>query len=131
MFLTLQDRLTKEFKLAGIDSVEAANTWLRDSFIADYNARLAIQAEQTGSAFVVDRTGAWREILCVQEDRTVGQDNTVKWEGLSLQLPPSSAAPALCPDDGKDTRLPRRLAGGVLGTSPTGRLRRQRRAYSV
>src|ERR1700692_2324385 len=36
VFLTLQDRLTKEFKLAGIDSVEAANTWLRDSFIADY-----------------------------------------------------------------------------------------------
>jgi transposase len=93
VFLTLQDRLTKEFKLAGIDSVEAANTWLRDSFIADYNARFAIQAEQTGSAFVVDRTGAWREILCVQEDRTVGQDNTVKWEGLSLQLPPSRLRP--------------------------------------
>src|ERR1700704_6355971 len=41
------------------------------------------------------------------------------------------AAPALCPWDGKDTRLPRRLAGGVLGTSPTGRLRRQGRAYGV
>jgi len=32
---------------------------------------------------------AWREILCIQEDRTVGNDNTVKWEGRSLQLPPS------------------------------------------
>jgi transposase len=93
VFLTLQDRLTKEFKLAGIDSVEAANTWLRDSFIADYNTRFAIQAEQTGSAFVPDRTGAWREILCVQEDRAVGQDNTVKWDGLSLQLPPSRLRP--------------------------------------
>lgn len=93
MLLTLKDRPTKEFKLAGIDSVEAANTWLRGSFIANYNARFAIQAEQTGSAFVVDRTGAWREILCVQEDRTVGQDNTVKWEGLSLQLPPSRLCP--------------------------------------
>ncbi len=40
-----------------------------------------------------DRAGAWREILCVQEDRTVGQDNTVKWEGLSLQLPPSRLRP--------------------------------------
>ena len=65
VFLTLQDRLTKEFKLAGIDSVEAANTWLRDSFIADYNARFAIQAEQTGSAFVVDRTGhGGRSCVC-------------------------------------------------------------------
>jgi transposase len=93
VFLTLQDRLPKEFKLAGIETVEAANRWLRDSFIADHNERFAIQAEQAGSAFVVDRAGAWREILCVQEDRTVGQDNTVKWEGLSLQLPPSRLRP--------------------------------------
>jgi transposase len=93
VFLTLQDRLPKEFKLAGIDTVEAANKWLRDRFIADYNGRFAIDAEQEGSAFVVDSTGAWREILCVQEDRTVGQDNTVKWEGFSLQLPPSRLRP--------------------------------------
>jgi transposase len=93
VFLTLQDRLPKEFKLAGIDSVEAANKWLRDSFIADYNGLFAIHAEQEGSAFVIDSTAAWREILCVQEDRTVGQDNTVKWEGLSLQLPPSRLRP--------------------------------------
>jgi hypothetical protein len=33
--------------------------------------------------------GLGGKILCVQEDRTVGQDNTVKWDGLSLQLPPS------------------------------------------
>ena len=38
---------------------------------------------------VADTMGAWREILCVQEDRTVGNDNTVKWQRLSLQLPPS------------------------------------------
>lgn len=88
-FLTLQDRLPKEFKLAGISTVAAANTWLRDSFIADYNSRFAVVAEQEGSAFVADAVGAWREILCIQEDRTVGNDNTVKWEGLSLQLPPS------------------------------------------
>ena len=93
VFHTLQDRLPKEFKLAGIDTVETANTWLRDSFIADYNSRFAIQAEQTASAFVVDKAGTWREILCEQEDRVVGQDNTVKWAGLSLQLPPSRLRP--------------------------------------
>src|SRR5664279_2791606 len=81
VFHTLQDRLPKEFKLAGIGTVEAANVWLRETYIADYNGLFAINAEQEGSAFVVDRTEAWREILCVQEDRTVGQDNTVKWEG--------------------------------------------------
>ncbi len=89
VFLTLQDRLPKEFALAGIGTVEAANRWLRDSFIAEHNARFAVGAEQEGSAFVADSAGAWREILCVQEERTVGHDNTVKWAGLSLQLPPS------------------------------------------
>ena len=93
VFRTLQDRLPKEFKLAGIDTVEAANRWLRDSFIAAYNGQFAIGAEQEGSAFVADTTGAWREILCTQEDRTVGNDNTLKWEGLSLQLPPSRLRP--------------------------------------
>jgi hypothetical protein len=29
-------------------------------------------------------------ILCLQEERRVGNDNTVKWRGLSLQIPPSS-----------------------------------------
>jgi hypothetical protein len=93
VFRTLQDRLPKEFKLAGIGTVEAANVWLRDSFIAEYNGQFAIRAEQEGSAFVLDATGAWHEILCIQEDRTVGNDNTVKWEGLTLQLPPSRLRP--------------------------------------
>jgi hypothetical protein len=93
VFHTLQDRLPKEFKLAGIATVEAANSWLRDTFVAEYNARFAIAAEQDGSAFVADALGAWREILCVQEERVVGHDNTVKWEGLSLQLPPSRLRP--------------------------------------
>ena len=93
VFQTLQDRLPKEFKLAGIDSVEAANVWLRDSFIPEHNKRFAVDAEQEGSAFVADATGAWREILCLQEDRMVGPDNTVKWDGLVLQLPPSRLRP--------------------------------------
>ena len=89
MFATLQDRLPKELKLAGIDTMEAANRWFSESYIAEHNERFAVTAEQEGSAFVADRMEAWRDILCVQEDRTVGNDNTVKWQRLSLQLPPS------------------------------------------
>jgi transposase len=89
VFLTLQDRLPKELKLAGIGTVEAANVWLRETYMAAHNARFAIAAEQEGSAFVADTMEAWHEILCIQEERTVGHDNTVKWQRLSLQLPPS------------------------------------------
>jgi transposase len=92
-FLTLQDRLTKEMKLAGIDTVEGANKWLSETYIAEHNRMFAIEAEQADTAFVADPGGTWRETLCIQEDRPVGNDNTVKWEGLSLQLPPSRLRP--------------------------------------
>jgi len=65
LFGTLQDRLVKELALSGIATVEAANRWLRDVYIAEHNARFAVAAEQEGSAFVVDPTTAWRDILCI------------------------------------------------------------------
>ena len=93
LFGTLQDRLGKELALAGITTLEAANRWLREVYVAEHNARFAVAAEQDGSAFVADATGAWRDILCIQEDRKVGNDNTVKWRRLCLQLPPSRLRP--------------------------------------
>ena len=78
VFGTLQDRLPKELALAGITTVEAANRWLGEVYIIEHNERFAIVAEQEGSAFVADAMGTWCEILCIQEDRTVGNDNTVK-----------------------------------------------------
>jgi transposase len=93
VFSTLQDRLPKELALARIGTVEAANAWLRDVYIPEHNKRFAIGAEQPGSAFAIDKDGVWREILCIQEDRRVGNDNTVKWRRLILQLPPSRLRP--------------------------------------
>jgi transposase len=92
-FLTLQDRLPKELALAGIATVEAANRWIAQTYIPEHNAAFAVEPEQEGSGFVADRDQLWREILCVQEERVVGNDNTVKWRGLSLQLPPSRLRP--------------------------------------
>jgi transposase len=92
-FGTLQDRLPKELALAGIATVEAANRWIADVYIAEHNAAFAVEAEQEGAGFVADHAGLWREILCVQEERAVGNDNTVKWRGLRLQLPPSRLRP--------------------------------------
>jgi transposase len=92
-FLTLQDRLPKELALAGITTVDAANRWLADSYIPEHNARFAVAPEQEGSGFVPDPAGLWCEILCVQDERTVGADNTVKYRTLRLQLPPSRLRP--------------------------------------
>ncbi|WP_172628393.1 ISNCY family transposase [Bradyrhizobium ivorense] len=93
LFGTLQDRLPKELRLAGIKTVEAANAWLKAHYIAEHNAAFAIKAEQQSTAFVADRHEAWREALCVIEERTVANDNTVAWKGRRLQLPESRLRP--------------------------------------
>jgi transposase len=92
-FLTLQDRLPKELAMAGITTVDVANRWIAKTYIPQHNAAFAVQPEQEGSGFVADPAQLWREILCVQEERVVGNDNTVKWRGLSLQIPPSRLRP--------------------------------------
>ena len=93
MFGTLQGRLPKEFRLAGITTVETANAWLKSHYIAEHNAAFAVKAEQEGTAFVADAHEAWRETLCVVEERTVANDNTIAWNGRRLQLPESRLRP--------------------------------------
>jgi transposase len=88
-FGTLQDRLPKEFQLAGITTVEAANRFLREVYLSEHNARFGVAPEQPETAFVADLAGVHRDILCVQEERVVGNDNTVRYHGLCLQIPPS------------------------------------------
>jgi hypothetical protein len=87
-FRTLQDRLPKELRLAGVTTLEAANVWICEHYIAMYNTAFAVTSDQEGTAFVADRAGAWREALCIQEDRRVGNDNTIAWRKLRLQIPP-------------------------------------------
>ena len=89
MFQTLQDRLVKELALAGIASVEAANGFIRDVYIPAHNARFAIAAEQLGTAFTPIPGVDLDEILCVQEERQVGNDNCVSFNRLKLQIPAS------------------------------------------
>jgi len=93
MFGTLQGRLPKDLRLAGITTVEAANAWLKAHYLAEHNAAFAIKPEQDGTAFVADRHQAWREALCVIEERTVANDNTIAWNGRRLQLPESRLRP--------------------------------------
>ncbi len=92
-FRTLQDRLPKELALAGIATIEAANRWIAETYLPQHNAAFAIAPAEAGSAFVPDRGGQAGEILCLQDERRVGNDNTVKWRGLVLQIPASPLRP--------------------------------------
>jgi hypothetical protein len=87
MFGTLQNRLPQELRVAGISTMAEANRFLEDVFWPAHNARFARPAEEAASAFV-PFAGPLDDILCVHEDRVVGNDNTVRYKRLSLQIPP-------------------------------------------
>jgi hypothetical protein len=88
VFRTLQDRLPKELALAGITTMAAAIGYLAEQFLPAYNRRFAVPAAETGTAFVPWIGTPLAEILCIQEERVVAKDNTVRYQGVSLQIPP-------------------------------------------
>ncbi|MGH7406429.1 MAG: ISNCY family transposase, partial [Candidatus Methylomirabilales bacterium] len=83
---TLQDRLVNELRLHSATTLAAANAYLRERFLPDYNATFTRPPADPTSAFVPLGAVALAQILCQEEDRTVGQDNTVVLEGIRLQL---------------------------------------------
>jgi transposase len=86
-FRTLQDRLPKELALAGIIEMAAANRYLATQFLPAHNQRFAVSASEVGTAFIPWVGPHLTEILCVQEERVVAKDNTVRYQGLHLQIP--------------------------------------------
>lgn len=87
VFRTLQDRLPKELALAGITDMAAANRYLVEHFLPAYNQRFAVPAAESGTAFVPWIGSNLADILCAQDERVVANDNTVRYQGRSLQIP--------------------------------------------
>lgn len=86
-FGTHQGRLPNELAAAGITDRETANRYLREVYMPAFNAEFACPAQEDGTAFVPWIGGNLDDILCEQYERTVGNDNCVRFEGLSLQIP--------------------------------------------
>jgi hypothetical protein len=75
-------RLVKEMRLAGIDTLEAANRFLELRFISEWEQRFTVAPRQPRNAH--RRLGPehrLEEILSVRAARKVAQDHTVSWEG--------------------------------------------------
>jgi hypothetical protein len=89
MFSTLQQRLPRELALAGIRDIAAANRFIAEIYLPLHNARFARPPEIADSAFVAAEPDQLAEILCIEEERIVGRDNTIVFGRLRLQLPPS------------------------------------------
>ena len=85
---TFQDRLLTELRLAGARTLKEANALLAD-FLPRFNSRFGVPAAQPGAAYRCVPVGTdLAGILCFKHQRTVAADNTVRFEGRTLQLLP-------------------------------------------
>ena len=92
---TFQDRLVNELRVAGIMTVTAANVYLREVFLPQHNETFSHPPRDAESAWVALGDIDLDQILCHEETRTVGEDNTVASDGLALQISKQpGAAPA-------------------------------------
>jgi hypothetical protein len=90
---TSQGRLPQELRVAGITSLEAANRFLRERYIKEFNAKLTVKAAERGTAFRRSRADLdW--IFTVQTERVVAKDNTVAIAARSWQLDKSRFRPS-------------------------------------
>jgi transposase InsO family protein len=84
---TMQDRLIKEMRLAGISTLEQANYFLQSSsFIEDHNAAYAEPAAQKGNAHLLLDEHEIDDALTIKEQRTVLNDYTIFYQNKILQL---------------------------------------------
>lgn len=85
-FSTWQERLPQELRLHGMHTLEAANRFLREHYLAESNRRFQLPARERGSALVRRSSRDLDLIFALQYQRTVNRDNTVSMQNLSLQL---------------------------------------------
>ena len=109
LFETLQDRLVKEMRLAGIDSIAAANHFLEMRFLPAWEERFTVAPRRPRDAHRrLDRGQRLEEILSVRVSRQVADDHTVSWDGTRWGVPREEVCAGL---RGAQVEIERRLDG--------------------
>ena len=109
LFETLQDRLVKELRLAGIDTLEAANHFLETRFLPEWEQRFTVLPRNPRNAHRrLGREHRLEEILSVRGARKVAQDHTISWEGSRWGVPREEVCAGL---RGAPVEIERRLDG--------------------
>jgi hypothetical protein len=76
-FGTWQGRLPNELRVAGITTVDEANRFLREHYIAELNRKFAVPAREKGTAFRKSSRSDLNWVFTLQTERVVEKDNTV------------------------------------------------------
>ena len=85
-FGTWQGRLPQELRLRGITTIAAANQFLRDHYLSEFNQRFMVKAAERGTAFVPLKRKDLDLVFSLQHERVVARDNTVSFAQRSWQL---------------------------------------------
>jgi hypothetical protein len=93
---TLQDRLVKELRLAGVSDMAAGNMFL-PRFVKQFNEKFSVPAEKTENLHRKFNVQAARlaDILCHREQRHVGQQLTLPCDRRQIILERSDLADGL------------------------------------
>jgi len=76
-FGTWQGRLPQELRLANITTVAEANRFLRERYMAEFNSKFRVAAQEKGTAFRRCSRSDLDWVFTVQTERVVAKDNTV------------------------------------------------------
>ena len=118
---TFQDRLITELRLAGATTVEQAGAVLKQ-FLPRFNRRFGVPAQCPEPSFRPLQVDLPLEhILCFKHRRRVARDNTVKYQGHTLQLLPDSkrrsyAGTVVVVLEGLDGRLSLQHEGRIIAS---------------
>ena len=109
---TLQDRLVKEMRLRGINSIEAGNAFLESKFLDELNGRYAVKAKRSQDLHRAVEAGVvLEEVLCVADGRVVSNDWCVRWNNRWLQIDAKHAGLSLA---GRKVTVKQRADGGLV-----------------
>lgn len=86
----LQERLIKEMRLEGISDIAAANAFLTERFLPAFNAKFAVPARSPADAHQPVESVMpgldLRSVFCLEEQRTLANDGTLRYHNQWLQV---------------------------------------------
>ena len=125
-FGTWQGRLPQELRLASMKTLEEANRFLIEHYIAEFNRKFTIQPAQKGTAFRRSGRSDLDWIFSIQTERVVSKDNTVAikdrwWQIDKCRWRHTMAGQTVTIHEHLDQSVSIRYGLHVVGRDPEGR----------
>jgi hypothetical protein len=110
-FGTAQDRLVKGMRVAGVTTLEDANEYLRNDYLAWWEREMTVEAANSDDAHRrLEKSHSLAASLSYVEARQVRPDYTLRWDGKLYQIERQAVVAGL---RGADVRVEKRLDGSL------------------